>query len=1075
MTTLTGTGFVLTASGEPTAGTITSISFSDGSTVQGTITDINWGLVDFNDALAAAETGDRGPMAALFDSAAPVTIDASGAQGGYNLEGSLENILELMTGPVNVTGSPFGDELTGTSGNDTLSPGSNNFDFDEIEATTGSDTYDFSGVSPETFASLDYENIFSPLTFNIDDDANTGTIQGPGFTDTITDVARIMQADGLGVQGSESGDTFNIAVGEGSWLGLSGLEGNDTYNITLNGGAVRLDFRRGGDTDATAGLVANLATGVVSNDGLGFTDQINVSGTDGRVEIRATDMADSIIGSDRDDRFILEQGDDTVNGGAGSDTVRYDRSGVGPVDVDLAAQTASGTWDGFAFLDTLINIENVRGSRNDNDTLRGNAADNELEGFGGNDLIVGRNGNDRLQGDEGNDTLRGDNGDDNLRGDEGNDRLFGGNGRDTLYGGNGNDRLDASGGSAESQGFGDYIRPGLGNDTILGHAALFADDEGADISYADLSGVGGITINADVNGSGTAVSGNGQSNDTFTFIHYFEGSQDDDDITGSNGSHYEGYAGLAGNDTIDGRDGIDRVDYSYEEGYGGGAVGINGNLATGQITDTFGHTDTVTNVEQVRGTQYNDFVTAAGVAFGVRLIGEQGDDTLIGGGNNDRLEGDEGADRLVGNNGDDFLNGGIGTDSDTLIGGNGSDTLYGNAGGDVLNGGNGFDFADYDIDEAVVADLVNPGVNTSDAAGDTYNSIEGILGGKMADDLRGNAVGNLLIGNDGNDTLTGRNGNDTLNGGAGADVLNGGNQNDVANGGNGRDLANLGNGNDVFNDVAQGGVLGRDTVNGGNGNDTINGGGGNDLFNGGNGNDVIRGGNGNDTLNGNAGADTLNGGNNNDVVNGGNGRDLANLGNGNDVFNDVAQGGVLGRDTVNGGNGNDTINGGGGNDLFNSGNGNDEIRGGNGNDTLNGNGGNDLISGGNNNDLANGGLGADRLFGGNGNDTLNGNQGNDRLSGGNGNDQLTGGLGVDTFVFEGTTIAEDVITDFTSGTDILALDDALWGGGLTEAQVISQFGAVTAQGVLLDFQNGNTILLEGLTSTTGLDNDLTII
>jgi len=39
----------------------------------------------------------------------------------------------------------------------------------------------------------------------------------------------------------------------------------------------------------------NLATGVVSNDGFGFTDQINITGGSGRLEIRATDHDDDRI------------------------------------------------------------------------------------------------------------------------------------------------------------------------------------------------------------------------------------------------------------------------------------------------------------------------------------------------------------------------------------------------------------------------------------------------------------------------------------------------------------------------------------------------------------------------------------------------------------------------------------------------------------------------------------------------------------------------------------------------------------------------------------------------------------
>ena len=64
-----------------------------------------------------------------------------------------------------------------------------------------------------------------------------------------------------------------------------------------------------------------------------------------------------------------------------------------------------------------------------------------------------------------------------------------------------------------------------------------------------------------------------------------------------------------------------------------------------------------------------------------------------------------------------------------------------------------------------------------------------------------------------------------------------------------------------------------------------------------------------------------------------------------------------------------------------------------------------------------------------GNDSLSGGAGNDTLAGGSGNDALTGGAGADRFVFNtalnGATNV-DTLTDFTTGSDNLLLDHAIF-------------------------------------------------
>ncbi len=80
------------------------------------------------------------------------------------------------------------------------------------------------------------------------------------------------------------------------------------------------------------------------------------------------------------------------------------------------------------------------------------------------------------------------------------------------------------------------------------------------------------------------------------------------------------------------------------------------------------------------------------------LIGGQADDRLSGGGQNDSLDGGAGDDTLLGDAGNDTLRGGAGDDDlgggggeDLLVGGAGDDTLDGGAGTDTIRGGAGDD------------------------------------------------------------------------------------------------------------------------------------------------------------------------------------------------------------------------------------------------------------------------------------------------------------------------------------------------------------------------------------------------
>lgn len=132
---------------------------------------------------------------------------------------------------------------------------------------------------------------------------------------------------------------------------------------------------------------------------------------------------------------------------------------------------------------------------------------------------------------------------------------------------------------------------------------------------------------------------------------------------------------------------------------------------------------------------------------------------------------------IRGNAGNNILDGKAG--NDTLIGGLGKDTLIGGTGSDTAS------YAAATV--GVTVHLAKPAVNTGEAMGDTYQSIENILGSRFADKLTGDAVANKISAGAGDDYLAGGVGKDVLKGDAGNDKLNGGADNDILTGGAGRD------------------------------------------------------------------------------------------------------------------------------------------------------------------------------------------------------------------------------------------------------------------------------------------------
>jgi Ca2+-binding RTX toxin-like protein len=234
-----------------------------------------------------------------------------------------------------------------------------------------------------------------------------------------------------------------------------------------------------------------------------------------------------------------------------------------------------------------------------------------------------------------------------------------------------------------------------------------------------------------------------------------------------------------------------------------------------------------------------------------------------------------------------------GTGNDTLSSGDGDDILIGGAGADALSGGAGIDFSSYATASSGL-EVFMGGLSTGDAAGDTFNSIEGIIGTNFSDLIIGNEFDNILQGGSGNDTLNAGTGNDTLSGGDGDDFLDGGSGADNIDGGDGVDTLTYANSSArVLVDLSvPGATLGDatgDTISnienviGSDFNDFLAGDDNNNYLQGNDDDDELQGRGGDDVLIGGAGDDELLGGSGNDVLEGGSGRDIIEGGDGIDT------------------------------------------------------------------------------------------------------------------------------------------------------------------------------------------------
>jgi Ca2+-binding RTX toxin-like protein len=426
-------------------------------------------------------------------------------------------------------------------------------------------------------------------------------------------------------------------------------------------------------------------------------------------------------------------------------------------------------------------------------------------------------------------------------------------------------------------------------------------------------------------------------------------------------------------------------------------------------------TNVTNNTGEAAGDTYVGIEAFAGSRFNDLFRGNFADNTFIGARGNDTLRGNGGDDRLIGGSGDDTLDGGVGADR--------------------LEGGDGFDRAIYSNAGArIVIDLLDAGMGEGFAAGDSFVSVEQIIGSDFGDTISGDETANFFEGGGGRDTLVGRAGADSLSGGAGDDDLNGGLGADNLDGGLGTDTASYAGASagvradlqssrfnnaeaagDTYSSIE--GLRGSSFV------DDLRGDGGDNQLAGQSGDDFLTGRAGDDMLFGGAGRDVLRGGTGADALDGGSGLDYASYSDSSvgirvDLAFSQFNNGIAAGDTYS------RVQG-----VLGSAQ-DDDLRGDNGQNALEG------------------GAGRDFLTGRSGNDFLRGGSGNDVLTGGAGNDVLAGNGGQDVFRFFGPDEGVDRILDFKSGEDELKLDD----GGFS---ALSR-GALSAD----NFRNG-AVALDG--------------
>ena len=526
------------------------------------------------------------------------------------------------------------------------------------------------------------------------------------------------------------GTLARVTNADGSWTVFHGDLGGFTYNSSggVDGTIRWITHTTSSDLGFIGATELEAVGGVGEHLNIEFSSWLSGGSTLYDLVFNRTGL---VLNGDAGDN-LLGGGiySDVFNGGAGNDTVSYQRSAFS-VGADLAGTTLGF---GAGFGDTFNSIENLRGSNSIfGDTLFGNDSANRIDGLIGNDNLFGRGGNDTLNGGSGDDSLAG------------------GAGNDTLNGGDGTDEISFADSSTSLY----FQLSNTGNGTFNGPLSLGAD------TYTSIENVRGTQGNDTLwgNDSANVLYGEGGSDDLF-------GKLGNDTLFGGAGD--DTLYGLEGDDTLHGETGIDTLDFTV--GPMSSVTVIMDETGHGTATMEYYGTDTFDGMENVLGTNGNDTIIVGNDAN--LLQGNGGNDRIEGGGGNDTVEGGDGNDRLYGDANWGVQGGSAYLGDDVVLGGRGDDVLVGGLGNDWLEGGQG-------IDQITYADLID------DYGNGEYYIVADLSAGRVdkfffdyyegqpfsygTDTIVGVESYEQFYGTSGGDSLTDSTATDLMHGGAGDD------------------------------------------------------------------------------------------------------------------------------------------------------------------------------------------------------------------------------------------------------------------------------------------------------------------
>ncbi len=720
--------------------------------------------------------------------------------------------------PVTVFGGDGDDTIFGGSGNDSL------FGLAGADSINGNEGDDFVHGALATFAfywdedssySTYRDEIWSYHTSNSEDAADI--LSGGDGNDSL-----------FGNRGNDTlnGDNGNDLIsGGGGSDRIDGGPGADELNGAGSAqdfvSEVHYDSSDEDDSNdlISGGPGSDSLFGFAGDDTLrGLAGDDSLSGGDGNDLLDGGTGNDQLFGNAGNDVLKGQQGIDTLRGSDGVDTLNGGDA-VSSIDDDFVGQlllTDSGylTERGDRVIVQGFEAATLIGS-DAPDFVDSRAVTRgviKVRTGSGNDTLIGGNSQEVFYGDDGDDVLIGAGGDDCLQGCNGNDTLRGATGVDSLGGGLGNDVLDAGIGSNHLAEFsssnvtvttdritGATQLTGLGTDTLSGrwdNVELYGADY-FDLTFTrptfepsnrwgyrylglrtslvpptDSRGVKFDVRNFD--GPATLI---GTSRGDLLL-----GSSFNDSVNGAEGN--DTLFGYGGNDVLLGDSGDDQLNGGLGKDTLTGSWGfdvLNGGVDFDRVIETrlydvnvvgtfmsssWSDTDSLQAIEELHliGGPESTRFDARHSALPVLMIGNGGDDTLLGGAFNDTIKGGDG--------------------NDVLSGGAGNDELLGQGGNDVQ-----FEFGDFDI--AVIGAKA-----VAQALGrDRTVSIEGVvlLGGEKANKFDASAATVSV-------TLLGAAGNDTLIGGSQSDLLIGGDRIDPA---TGIDSLIGGDGEDIFDNDDQ--------------------------------------------------------------------------------------------------------------------------------------------------------------------------------------------------------------------------------------------------------------------------------